>query len=367
MGAEPDGLHIEYNHDLKVSDAFIHAFSLIRGALRDQRLLDEFSYFECQTRTHKWWFHVLGVSSLAFGAVPLVAAAIRMAIGEPIFTVVHRLGAVAELCGLISVCIVLWAWKNRHRARWCQAVFCRERLRQWHFQKFLDGRLIELLVGHEDEYGEELDRRWAELKQKLKDGPGWLGKFKRLGGHDDDLFHQLTEYRDRHVAALVFRALGVLRFEHQLQFSQIRLEEDGDWSGPSLKEQSTWSETTASVTFAGAVFVSALAFAVSSLHVFATTPLFPWEPLAVTRCLGGVALVLAVLSAASRAYRAGYTLPDEYESYEAYCDRVRELKAVFDRVSSDHEKLLQLKLLEEEAAAELRRFLRMKSRATFVS
>lgn len=82
--------------------------------------------------------------------------------------------------------------------------------------------------------------------------------------------------------------------------------------------------------------------------------------------IGGMALLLAVISAASRAYRAGFTLPDESESYEEYCDRVRELKAVFNKLSNENEKRREMEQLEEEAAAELRRFLRMKTRATFV-
>ena len=85
-----------------------------------------------------------------------------------------------------------------------------------------------------------------------------------------------------------------------------------------------------------------------------------------TRSLGGTALLLAVLSAASRAYRAGFTLPDESESYEEYCDRVRELKAVSKSLSNENEKLRELEQLEEEAAAELGRLHRMKTRATFV-
>jgi hypothetical protein len=85
-----------------------------------------------------------------------------------------------------------------------------------------------------------------------------------------------------------------------------------------------------------------------------------------SRQLSGSALLLAVFSAASRAYRAGYTLPDESESYEEYRDRIRECKALFDNATSDQEKFRQLENLEAEAAAELRNFIRMKMRATFI-
>jgi hypothetical protein len=84
------------------------------------------------------------------------------------------------------------------------------------------------------------------------------------------------------------------------------------------------------------------------------------------RFLGGLALLLAVVSAASRAYRAGFTLPDELENYDEYYDRLREIEVVFGRVTQPEEKLRQLAQLEAESAAELRRFLQMKLRSTFV-
>lgn len=363
----PAGLKVEYNHDLDVSDAFLNAHPNIQEALKDKRLLEAFKYYDDEARSHKRSFHFLGLWSLILGSVPLLLAALRMVAGEAALARVSEIYIGADLCGVASIFFILWAWKKRHRALWCQAVFCRERLRQWHFQKFLDGGFVGLLETDKAQYEAELNRRWGALQQNLKDGYGMMVDFIRNASRRNDFFHNRCEYTDPRLAKRVFDAMWILRFEHQLRFSQRKVEPEGEQGGLALQERTVFSETLASATLVGAIFVSALALLFSSAHVFAAGSPLWGEPSAITRSLAGVALFLAVLSAASRAYRAGYTLPDESESYEEYCDRVRETEVVFLKAPNDHQKLRELENLEEEAAAELRRFLRIKTRATFVS
>jgi hypothetical protein len=363
--AEPAGLRAEYNHDLNVSEEFLAAYPSIRKALKDERLLERFTFFEDRAKSHKRWFHLLGLWSLILGSVPLIIAALRMIVGEGAFAAYTRAYSAAELCGVASICLVLWNRLKRHRMLWCQAVFYRERLRQWHFQKFLDGPLIEKLVGNEAEYDAELNRRRVQLEQNFHDGYGTMMEFTRFASRENNFLHEPANYSDSRIARTVFDALRTLRFEHQLRFSQRKIEPEAEHASLALKERATVSETIASVTLAGAVLISALSVFVSGAHEF-DLPL-QWDQLLITRCLGGTALLLAVVSAASRAYRSGFTLPDESESYEEYCGRIRELKPVFLKTAlSDEEKLRQLEQLEEEAAAELRRFMRMKTRATFL-
>ena len=363
----PPGLETKYNHDLDVAEPFLVAYTPIRDALRDQRLLERFDFFDTIAKEHKRSFESLGLWSLVLGVVPLVVAALRMAVGEPAFSRVTEIGVIGEVSGVASVCIALWTRRCRHRVLWCLSCYWRERLRQWHFQKFLDGGLIGLLVKDRPAYDRELDRRWAELEQNFHDGYGMMVEFMRYASRGSDFFHPVTEYADHQTANQVFSALQTLRFEHQLRYSRRKIEPEGEQAGFSLEERTTLSETVASVTLAGAIVMSVLALVVSGTQVLALTSWLSWEPIAMTRSIGGIALLLAVASAGSRAYRAGFTLPDESESYEEYCDRVRELKAVFTSMPNDTEKLSELEQLEQEAAAELRRFLRMKTRATFVS
>jgi hypothetical protein len=372
------GLAVEYNHDLNVAGEFLASYSSIRDALRDERLWQEFQALDNEAEAHKRSFERLGLLALVLGLLPLVTAALRMMIGEPVFAGLWGLVLAAEFAGVLSVALVIRNRLRRYRVLWCQAAFCRERLRQWHFQKFLDGELIGSLIARRAEFDRELDRRWGVLQQNLRDGYGMMTEFLHDGAESGDLFpeHKFTPYQDQALAKLVCDALWTLRFEHQLRYSRRKIEPTGEQAGLALEERTTWSESVASATLAGAVVVSALAFFFSLSHLLLWAPhapspnaAAPWQELHVvaTRFLGGLALLLAVLSAGSRAYRAGFTLPDELESYDEYCDRIRELKAAFTSVATDEHRLRVLKRLEEESASELRRLLRMKMRATFVS
>jgi hypothetical protein len=363
----PIGLDIQYNNDLRVSKAFLDQYPSIRDALNDDRLLEAFDRYDRLASDYKRKFHLCGLFSLILGSVPLIVAALRMVVSETYFARAAWVSVVAELCAVASVSLIVWSRRKRYRVLWCQAVFCRERLRQWHFGKFLDGRLIDKMLTDIAEYRTELDTRWQELQQNLQDGYGMMVEFMRNTSRDDDLFHVPTEYADETSASQVNRALMTLRFEHQLRYSRRKTEPEGEAAGLALEERTALSETIASVSLGGAVLVSALALVVSACHLVGATTWLPFEPLAITRCLGGTALLLAVLSAASRAYRAGYTLPDESESYDEYCDRIGELKAVFQKAPNQVGKSRALEQLEQAAADELRRFLRMKTRATFVS
>jgi hypothetical protein len=360
------GLALEYNHDLNVSEEFLASYPLIRDLLKDRRLLEEFHSFDRTAKSSKRAFQTLGFLSLVLGLIPLLISAARMVAGEATFPTIADLSVAADFCGAVAIALVLFIRFRRYRAKWCQSVFCRERLRQWHFQLFLDGQLINLSRSRPAEFGMELDRRWSRLRQNLRDGYGMMTQFVNFASQGDDFFHQQTEYPDAALAKEAFDALMTLRFDHQLRFSRRKIEPDGQEAGLTLAERTTLSETVATVTFAGAVLTSAIAFVLTLDQLIPGLRRSPTDLTATGRVLGGVALFLAVLSAASRAYRAGFTLPDESESYDEYCDRVRELKAAFRSVGTDGERLRLLKQLEEESAVELRRFLRMKMRATFL-
>lgn len=369
MAHQLPGLRVEYNHDLNVSQGFLLSYAQIQDALQDERLMDAFKYYDSQAKSHKWMFHSLGFLSLILGLLTLASAALAVIAGE---SIVHRVGAAGAIVDSGSVgalLLILWNRLRRHRVLWCQAVFCRERLRQWHFQLFLDGRLIGLLPNQPDRFKAEVDRRWGVLEQNLRDGYGMMTAFVRHGSRTEDFFHEPSKYEDASLAKAVLEALWTLRFEHQLRYGQRKVEPEAEKAGMALEERTNLSESVATFTLVGAVLVGALGFFVALSQGFPALNLFSWNvefAETVSRRFAGSALLLAVLSAASRAYRAGYTLPDESESYEEYCDRVREYKAVFESAATEQERLRELGNLEAEAALELRRFLRMKMRATFI-
>ena len=364
----PPGLKLEYNHDLDVSEDFLCAHAPIRKALKDERLIRAFTYYDGEARKHKRWFESLGMWILTLALVPLLVAAVRMIVGELAWK--EEISISAETLGLISALLVLLSRRKRHRRLWCQAVFCRERLRQWHFQKFLDGGFIGLLADPNGRFDAELDKRWGTLTHNFRDGYGAMKEFLEFG-HEPDLFVELTPYADRTLAQHVIDALSTLRVQHQLRYCVQRMAAEAEERGLSLEERRSISEHVAALTLAGAVLIMVSALLVPIASSIAHLLRYRGWPsgkqvLQITRAFGGAALFLSVVSAGSRAYRAGFTVPDESESYEEYSSRLREIGAVFNFTASPSHQLQALKHLEEESAAELRRFLKMKDRATFV-
>ncbi len=356
---------VQYNHDLEVSEEFLEAFPALRVALRDERLIETFRFYEKEAKKHKRLFHAFGVSSLFLGLFTLAAAAVEVIIGQLFSQIIGRGTILIEFGSVASIILVLLSRVGGHRARWCQAVFHRERLRQWHFQKFLDGRLISLLPDRTVEFQSELDRRWQALRQGFRDGYGTMSVFTYSGSQRDDLFHPVTPYSDPTLLATVLEAMRILRFEHQLGYGQRKIASEGEALSLALEEHASFSATVASTTLAGAVAVGALAFFASLIEA-APSLGGNWNIPVAGRVLGGLSLLLAVVSAASRAYRAGFTLPEEIESYQEYRSRIHEFKTVMDNDTSNAAKLRVLEQLETEAVLELRRFLRMKLHATFL-
>lgn len=356
---------VEYNHDLAVSEKFLEAFPTLRVALRDQRLIEAFQFYDREAKKHKRLFHFFGVSSLFVGLITLAASACEVMIGRSFSDIIGTGTIFVEFGSVASILLVIWSRIGGHRARWCQSVFHRERLRQWHFQQFLDGQLISLLPERADEFQKELDRRRETMLQGFRDGFGAMSAFVHSGSQRDDLFHQMTPYSDSKLLTTVLEAMRILRFDHQLAYGQRKIAAEGESPSLALEEHAGLSEIVASTTLAGAVAVGALAFFASLIEANPSLGAH-WNFPVASRILGGLSLLLAVVSAASRAYQAGFTLPDEIESYEEYCSRIREFKTVLDSDTSNAEKHRQLEHLETEAILELRRFLRMKLRATFI-
>jgi len=361
------GMKSSYNHDLNVSDSFLSLFPDIAEVLRDERLLTMFATYEDLSKKYKSRFHALGLWSLILGCIPLFLASMHLTIGERNFDAVPSIALVAGVSGAISVVLQIILRHNRYRVLWCQAVFCRERLREWHFQQFLDGEFICLIKTNKPAYLAERDRRWNSLLQNLQDGYGLMVEYISYSSRDTNFFVEPSNYPDLGIAKSVYSALWTLRFEHQLRYSRRKTGAEGEPSEMALQERSSFSEAVASAALAGAVCTSALALIIPCIGFFYHSPRLESLSPVIGRILDGFAVGLAIVSAATRAYRAGYTLPDESESYEEYCDKIRESRAIFINSMDPKEKLRQLNSLEEESASELRRFLRMKSRATFLS
>jgi hypothetical protein len=357
--ADPLGLEHSYNHDIDVLPDYAAKYPRIEKILRDERLITLFKEYDSEARRAKKLFHSFGLLSLLAGTLALLGVAIELMLLGLKQTPPMWLQFGSHMLAVISVLLVLVMRIAQFRRKWRLAVFFRERLRHWHFQRFLDGKLVEKALAAPSDYTREVDHRWILLLQNFTDGGGLMNEFLRKPGNSQEWFHLTTPYTDPAVLAEVIDALKYVRFSHQLRYALKQTSNEAEERVPNLVEKQLWSEAVASITLILAVAVSAVLLALPGL-----TPANEGDHHPVAVVLSAVALMLAVLSAASRAYRAGYTIPDEKESYDEYTDRVATLQQLM--AHSQAEFLNALAELERESVDELRRFLRMKERATFL-
>src|SRR2546425_1215021 len=51
--SNPPGIEVKYNHDLNVSDQFLSSYPAIQGALKDERLVKGFKYYDSRAKRQK--------------------------------------------------------------------------------------------------------------------------------------------------------------------------------------------------------------------------------------------------------------------------------------------------------------------------
>ena len=365
---------VHYNHDLDVDHSLLSVFPTLAEALRDERVLALFKEYDRRARKHKRAFHALGVGSLLSGLMALSWAALSVMTGAAV-GMSPNLGLVVEGTSALAVALMIWNVLTQHHRKWRLALFCRERLRQWHFQKFLDGSLIGLLTVNPAEYRTEMDRRWAVVRQVLRSQLGEMERFEKSGSSDLELLHPRRAYADPQLEADVVEALKILRVRHQIGYGAIKLETPNEGAQFTLDNHQLISQTFGAVTLVGAVVLAAISFLFAVVLRFSLFPAWVLDvPLAShfdaarwSRLSSGLSLLLAVWSAGARAYEAGFTVLEEKESYQEYRARVTEISHILERASLSKDRWHALAMLEEESIAELRRFLRIKRRASFLT
>ena len=348
---------MKFNHDVNPHWDSAQRYQLIGGLLKRDELIEAFDKEDVKSKLAKAAFLRNGHWALALGTIALLAIvgevlAAGLGSHAPMFVT-----AAIELCALVAFVLLLWTRLRGWRRRWVEACFKRERIRHWQFQLFLDGKFVEQFANNPQAAEPELSRRWDELTQNLANETGALGVFLK---HPYRLFHPVTAYRNAAVRTEVHRALAELRFDHQVQYIEPT---GGDDS--ALREHHHIAETIAAVSLALAVatpLAQLLVLLLCGLSCLTEQAMGQWQV-----SLFCAALVFVIISAAARAYRSGMTLPEEIESYGSYLHRVYELRAVFLHEKSSWAQRFEAHVeLERQAAVELRRFLAMKRKATFV-
>src|SRR5947207_6012457 len=112
----------------------------LRHLLRDERLLKEFHGYDRIARRSKAAFLRWGKTTVVLALLSLFLAATAKFWDSPTRPLRPWIPLLCGLPGLAAIAIAFWMTRIKRFSRhWLVALFFRERLRQWHFQKFLDG------------------------------------------------------------------------------------------------------------------------------------------------------------------------------------------------------------------------------------
>ena len=363
-----------YNHDLLLDEDSVEKFPHIKNILCDPVLQAEFTVHDKRAKRAKGWFHGLGVAALVLGIVGLLLALAEVsspALHLAVWPKWMRL--VGPCSALMAIFIYFTSQLLRLREKWLASLFARERIRQWHFQRFLDGKTVSQLgeAGERHLAQAELQRRWALFRDSLNRDPG--GAMDAYVKRKEDFpkwDHPQTDYRPGSVADEVFTALSDLRLEHQVQYSVKKTLPSGHEITLPPNERDRISEWLARSTFIAAIALAALQVLLYSYLASTerSSHAAKLEELGVG--LNVLAVLFAILSAGIRVYRIGYTLPGESESYQHYLERCEIFLRSWDHTAFDKQSktldTTELLNLEIEAYRELRHFLTIKRTASFL-
>lgn len=352
-----------YNHDLFPGERFLAHVPKARPVLTlAEPAATRFRETDREARLCKALYHRTGALSLVLGSVALLGVCFELVVGALGGDASPGLTVAIELAALASLGILLFARLRRYRQRWREACFARERIRQWHFESLLDGELVEQRLVGTSEAQERIESSWAEFEEDLRNPLGALGHFTQSAS--TPLFFNATPIADPEIKEQLWKALRRLRFLHQDEYVVMTVSEESAISAVSMPERAFWAETVGSVALAMAVVIPAV-------QIILVATLGSGEPdsfrVVAHPVLFGAAVAMAVLSASARAFKAGYTLPEELEAYDEYLARVREHLRLFEAEgATDEMRLAAHARLEEESVKELRHFLRMKGKSTFL-
>jgi hypothetical protein len=362
-----------FNYDIEPPEEFVKLYEDLRPFILDKPLIADFRVNDQKAVESKRRF----VSSGTYAVAMAFASVFLMALWQPLqLKGIELLALLSLVPGVLALAINFVMRREQQRANWLEPMFIRERLRQWHFQVFLDGAFVEKHVANlrelQDEKRVEAEKKIEAELLRLRadhmalakhDPAGYLNEFLGLADEgkrprSPSLFFQTTPYKATEIAELVHKFLSHLRIKHQWLYCTVKLD---DKRIPSLREKAKWLNWVSQSGLVVAVGCSLMQF------FFAlTTATTNWNMSSWVIWTAFFAAFASVSAASARALRGGLTLPEEDNSYTEYSQAVAEIMDKVQKATLPDKQTLHEEL-EKEAVAELRRFLRMKSKATFLS
>ena len=364
----------KFNDDLLNSEGDLayakEQFPRVFPLLDHPELREQFRVFEAAANKARGIVRLLGVMSVACGAVALLSTAAEPFLhgiaGRKLWSTAVELlliaAAVASGMGLL-----LGPW----RKRWLEARFMTERLRQWHFQL-----LVRKGAEIEEAFGQPSPEKIENFQERRKQ---WLNEFlhEHLGKLDshvttlasdpddssgDWLLSPKTGYAEAsQILPDICEAYRRLRIKHQFDYVTHKLSEDRDrphWqflNWPVLRQEAA-IRSVVSFCFYAALLCS---IAVIANQWLGFRPGYAPH-------LGSMALIIAIVGIAFRTVQDGLGISRDIERYRDYRGRTRRLRVAFESEPKLHERLKIMEELELESVNEMRGFLRTHREAVFV-
>ncbi len=385
----PDGHR--YNDDLLLAEA---ARKRAREEFRDvfhvinhPSMQDRFRDVNTLANQSKQASQIAGIYAVLLAFVALSCAATESAWAHFPHPWPRIIAGGSAAMGLISILI---AWKGflygNSKTTWLQNRLYTERLRQYHFQSFVQ-RIDAIAKSISSEtavadFEEERDRRFREFEENLrnnkdqylmtvldsKETPGiWLHGANVTTPEQPDTNADLSR---------VFEAYDTFRFAEQEGYAAYMLRDDNEvkkeasakpksgsgfikWviDQPLLRKR-RWID----VMWRWAMIMLVL------MHIAIVAGQFlPLHyPHILEKSLHVLIIVFALLALAAKTLGEGFALTREIERYEEYYAVVHHLRKEFKTADSTAEKLRIMAELERASYEEMRVFLRSNNEATFV-
>jgi len=398
-----DNDEVIFNDDLlaipKDRDQIDKRFTSIAHVLDDNKLLAYFSHFNKLAGDAKQSSRNCGAGAIMLGTAAILLAGFEILMDHYVIlspTDVHDslanvllfIALVAVVCGLLSP-LVGWmgVLLGERKRRWLHNRFMSETTRQFHFQSMI-ARLPEILASlqGEDEQAKarareifiaKRDEWWFAFQAAFKGRIGIMFEYVIDLSEEDGWRHDRKELPDlggdHPELEPLFAAYRMLRFEHQRNYAEYKLQrERGTFISSFPRQQaavlralSTWAIgalLTIHILFFGIIVAIAIASILKSGGHDVFSAVFSQYSGIINAAIIFVPLTVLVTHAFSNGLMPEWEI-DRYERYRAGIDSA--LKQ-FDAGRTQAEKLVAMRHLEHLAFEEMRDFLRVNNRALFV-
>lgn len=351
--ASHPGIRFRHNSDLDPGEDYLAGFPRTRDALSDTALLEAFGRAEQLANAGQWQFRLFGRLSLAFGTIALVLLTWKLFLTAVHVHVSNSMLWATEVLAVVSVVLALGPRFTKSRAGWLNARFLTEQMRQWHFQSLLDGHFVSLASTDPEAFAREREDRWARFQQRAHAHEGARETFTDAEVYES--WHTARPYPkgDPTILAEVFRAYADLRFDWQKSYFKLKREvfaRRDEWTEGLAR----WALFTAVVLAAGKISL----LVAPALHAYVSE--------GTALAVSAFAVTLAIVSAALRVYRSAEGLSAQRELYESKWIRLITLEQSFRSARSSAEKLRVMRDVEVVEVEELREFLRICRRSSYV-